>query len=84
VQILTITNALNEYFLPLAEKKCDDDDDDDDCCGGGGSIGHDDSGIGDKNYNNTYTKIYYFFNAFSNSFPNTKLKSTTTTTTHEI
>ena len=47
VQVLIIANAVNEYFLPLVEKKCVDD--------GGGGIGHDDSGIGVNNYNNTYT-----------------------------
>jgi hypothetical protein len=69
VQVLTVANAFNENFVPLVEKKCVDDDD------GGGSSGHDDSSIGDNNYNNTYTQIYYFLNAFNNSFPNTKLKS---------
>jgi hypothetical protein len=68
VQVLTVANAFNENFLPLVEKKCVDDD-------GGGSSGHDDSSIGD---NNTYTEIYYFLNAFNNSYPNTKLKSKTT------
>jgi len=69
VQVLTIANAFNEYFLLLVEKKCVDN--------GGGSIGHDDSGIGD-NYNSIYTQIYYFLNAFNNSFPNIKLESATT------
>lgn len=50
VQVLAVANAFNEYFLPLVEKKCVDDNG-----GGGGSSGRDDSGIGDNNYNNTYT-----------------------------
>jgi hypothetical protein len=76
VQVLTIANVFNEYFLPLGEKKCVDDDDDDG--GGGGSSGHDDSATGDNNYNNAYTQIYYILNAFNNAFLDTKLNSTTT------
>jgi len=34
--------------------------------------------LGGNNYNNTCTQIYYILNAFNNSFPNTKLKSTRT------
>ena len=47
----------------MDEKRCVKDDDD----GGGGGYDED-----------TYTPIYYLLNAFNNSFPNTKVKSTTT------
>ena len=63
----TIINAFNEYFLSLVEKKCVDDYDN----------GNDSSSNRDNN-DNTYIPIYYLLNAFYNSFPNIKLKSTTT------
>jgi hypothetical protein len=71
-----ITNAFNEYFLSLVEKKCvnnDDGDDGNDKSSSSSSSDSRDDDDDDDNNNNKYIPKYCLLNAFNNSFPNKKL-----------